>query len=383
MVAPFEIAHAQYAAPVLQYFARSFDSVLLLTFRKKLFPDTSQDTLLLLAEGKRLTTACDLRFRDCANVGVLPEIRNLNELPISSTKQLPVAALSTGQERLIEYLLPDRARTLYRRLRNSKNVTRLGKLADIGIGYVTGANEFFHVDEQQIREYKIPSSLLKRSVRRGRALTGLCFTERDWYNAMETGQAGYLLHIPPTSEVPRSVRAYLDMGQRSGICKGFKISHRTTWYSVPNVYLPDGFLSYMSGSVPRLVANDARVYAPNSLHIVRLNAGVEISPDTLAALWHTSLSRLSVEIEGHALGGGMLKIEPTEAESVAIALPGPSVNRDELARELDSLARKGDAPQVNQLADQQVLQARMGLSAKDCKILADAARTLTERRYAR
>jgi membrane carboxypeptidase/penicillin-binding protein PbpC len=79
----------------------------------------------------------------------------------------------------------------------------------------------------------------------------------------------------------------------------------------------------------------------------------------------------------------MLKIEPTEAESVAIALPGPSVNLDELARELDSLARKGDAPQVNQLADQQVLQARMGLSAKDCKILADAARTLTERRYAR
>jgi len=33
----------------------------------------------------------------------------------------------------------------------------------------------------------------------------------------------------------------------------------------------------------------------------------------LAALWQTLLTRLSAEIEGHALGGGMLKIEPSEA----------------------------------------------------------------------
>ncbi len=52
MVIPFEIGHAAYALPILGHLSRTFGRIHFLTFRKKLFPDLSEDTLLLLAEGK-------------------------------------------------------------------------------------------------------------------------------------------------------------------------------------------------------------------------------------------------------------------------------------------------------------------------------------------
>ena len=52
MVVPAELGHAAYAQPVLAYLTRTFGRVTLLSFKERLFPDLSQDTLLLLAEDK-------------------------------------------------------------------------------------------------------------------------------------------------------------------------------------------------------------------------------------------------------------------------------------------------------------------------------------------
>ena len=52
MVVPAELGHATYARPVLRYLTQSFGSVTLLTFETPLFPRLSQDTLLVLAEGR-------------------------------------------------------------------------------------------------------------------------------------------------------------------------------------------------------------------------------------------------------------------------------------------------------------------------------------------
>src|SRR6266478_4236909 len=95
----------------------------------------------------------------------------------------------------------------------------------------------------------------------------------------------------------------------------------------------------MSGTTPRLVANDAGVVAPKSLHILRFHAGVSLHRGALATLWQTSLTRLSVELEGHSLGGGMLKLEPTEAEQVVLPWPANQRGLLDLATELDDLGR--------------------------------------------
>jgi hypothetical protein len=110
----------------------------------------------------------------------------------------------------------------------------------------------------------------------------------------------------------------------------------------------------------------------------------DTTADGLAALWYTALTGLSVEIEGHSLGGGMLKLEPNEAQNVILArthLDGGELRC--LARELDGLVRAGRAELAQERADQIFLCEGLGLSERDCKLLRRAAHTLRDRRYSR
>jgi adenine-specific DNA methylase len=380
MVIPMEIGHAKYAQPVLQHLYRSFETVTFLTFRQKLFPDLSEDTLLLLAENSGGAPARFL-LRDYSKASSLSEVR-LDAMPLSDAQEIDSQMISEASSRLVEYLIPERARSLYRHLIDSNLAQRLGELANVGIGYVTGANEFFHLSPEVARDRQIPRSLLKPAVKRGRALRGLRFTKEDWKLAAKDGDAGYLLHIPKDALPTDSVEKYIRGGAAEGIDQKYKCRTRSPWFSVPHVHQGDAFLTYMSGLTPRLVANHARVVAPNTLHIVRIDPLNSIRADALVAMWQTSLTRLSVEIEGHALGGGMLKLEPTEAKRVV--LPTCTTNAvsrlEELAGELDGLMREGNEDGVRLRADQVILQGFLGLSAHDCDLLWQAAKVLGGRR---
>ena len=380
MVLPMEVAHAAYARPVLRFLEASFETVTFLTFRKKLFPDLSEDTLLLLAENRG--AACSrFAIRDIAHAGVLADLQRFAALPLPETVEMDRAAVAAGEQRIIEYVLPREASELYARLKTSGAARRLGELADVGIGYVTGANEFFHLQPKEAIRWNIPEAYLRPAVLRGRALNGLSFGDHDWDDSVRAGEGRYLLQIGRGAELPADVMRYLDHGETLGVPKAYKCRTRSPWYRVPHVYQPDAFLSYMSGITPRLVANDAGAVAPNSLHILRLRSGVTVTAAQLAALWQTSLTRLSCEIEGHALGGGMLKIEPTEAERVLVAAGGEGLTA--LAHELDGMVRAGAAGEAQTQADDVILRRGLGLSAKDCRVLREAAETLGHRRYSR
>lgn len=384
MVVPMEVAHAGYARPVLDHLRRSFGKATFLTFRKKLFPDLSEDTLLLLCEDRGGATSMFL-MRDLPHAGLLAELREQVRLPLTATRRLDAGAVVSGRERLVEYFIPAKARELYRRLKESTRARRLGDLADVGIGYVTGANDFFHLTPDEARRRGIPQRFLKPAVRRGRALSGLRFTTDDWHKAAAVGEAGYLLAIDSDGDLPESVLQYLRQGESQGVPNGYKCRTRSPWFRVPHVYRPDALLTYMSGARPRLVANDAGVFAPNSLHVLRLCPDIILASDGLAALWQTSLACLSVEIEGHALGGGMLKVEPTEAESVVLPWPQGAGQPwlADLARELDTSVREDRAGVAQSRADAAILQSKLGLSRADCDLLQAAAETLRGRRCSR
>ena len=90
------------------------------------------------------------------------------------------------------------------------------------------------------------------------------------------------------------------------------------------------------------------------------------------ASFYSSLTRLSCEMEGHPLGGGMLKLEPTEAERLLVAMPVPG-DTSRLVSEVDGLLRSGSVEAARDLVDAKVLRKRFGLSATECAQLRDAA----------
>jgi adenine-specific DNA methylase len=378
MVIPFEITHAGYARPVLRHLAASFGSVTFLTFQSRIFGGLNEDTLLLLADNKG-AEAASFAWRDLADSEQLLALLQTDSLvKIPSATVLDHNALCRGEARLLSYMLPEKVRSLYNELKRVRAVRSLGRLASVGIGYVTGANDYFHVGPSDVKKWKIPCAMLKPAVRRGRVLSGLRFTRDDWEAGLTRGDTGYLLHIDG-ARVPAELIPYLERGVGLGIPKAYKCRTRAPWYRVPHVICPDAILTYMSGARPKLVANSAQAVAPNTLHIVRIVSDYQLSGDRLAALWQTSLTGLSVEIEGHALGGGMLKLEPSEARNVLIALD----ERDHLRgfeTELDTVYRTIGIDAAREMADREILRKGIGLSENDCRVLRLGIEVLVTRR---
>ena len=376
MVAPFEIAHASYALPVLGFLAKTFGCVTLLTFSEKLFPNLNEDTLLVLAEGKG-EGACRFAWRNLSCASDLSDLMDGSaRTPIDGVSVLDHGSLCRGDRRLIEYLLPGNIRELYEQIRQSADVVPLGDLADVGIGYVTGANKYFHLSRQKAAELRIPERLLKPAVRRGRAFLGLRFTAEDWEAGLDSNDTGYLLHIEDDRRLPRAVREYLRNGENSGVHMAYKCRVRSPWYRVPHVRRPDAFLTYMSGVSPRLVANAAGAVAPNTLHLVQIREAAPVDAESLAVLWHNSLTSLSAEIVGHALGGGLLKMEPREAQRALVPVPSVRCALDEL----DDICRRQSVDEVRGRVDREVLQHALGLTERDCRLLRQGRETLLTRR---
>jgi hypothetical protein len=312
-VVPAEIGHARYAAPLLSFLARSFGRLHLIAVRETVFAQLSQDVWFLYAEDFGCTTDYIAlttwdRFK--------PALK-----PPKGNHRVSFREWESFGYRLRPFVLPDEARQLYARLSESNETYRLGETARVGIGYVSGANEFFHLRPSEAKLARIPKNLLFPTVRSGRVLPKHAVTGATVSKWLKQDEACLLLRIQPSAPLPETVLQYLDSAAGRQARNSYKCSHRKPWYVVPDVIIPDGFLSYMSGEGPSLVSNSAGCACTNSIHAVRMKCGHAFSE--LQAAWDHPLTRLSTELEGHPLGGGMLKLEPKEAARVA--LPRPSL----------------------------------------------------------
>lgn len=367
MVAPAELSHAQYAREVLRFLIRKFHRITIRLFQHKLFPELSEATLLLLCEG--FGSPCS--WFCVAPAKSIEEVRQ----PEESAIPVDIEAIRSGRGRLTRYLLPPKAQHLYEQMSEHKSVTRLGEAADVGIGYVTGCNDYFHVSSAEAAKWQLSKRFLRKALLSLGNYRGLAFRDVDWSRVKDSGGKAYLLALPATGVggIPRAVRKYIERGEQLGVSGHFKCRVRDPWYSVPHIRIADAFLSYMSGEGPKLVANTAKVVAPNTLHVVRFLPPWR--PQAFVVGWYSSLTRLSCELEGHPLGGGMLKLEPTEAEQVMVALPQKGELSD-LSLELDRRLRDGDAWAAMDFVDTKVLRKRFGLSGAECLTLRDAAEQL-------
>ena len=307
-VVPAEIGHAPYAAPLLDYLVASFSTVQIIAVREKLFPTLSEDCWLLYAEGfggKARTidmTVVDKFFPESA--------------PPKPNIKIDLAEWRTvWNRRLRPYLLPASVRGLYGEALSDTRTRRLADFATVGIGYVSGDNDFFHLRPSDANRLRIPSHFLQPSLRNGRAMPDKQITRATVEKWKQSDDPVLLLRLARDQDLPVAVRSYLDSSAGRQAREGYKCRNRAPWYAVPDVQIPDFMMSYMSGRKVNLVGNAAGVTCTNSVHSVRIRDKALASK--LLPEWSSPFVRLSCELEGHALGGGMLKLEPREAGRIA------------------------------------------------------------------
>ena len=319
-VVPAEIGHAPYAAPVVEFLCSHFTHVRIIAIREKLFPHLSESVWLLVARGFG-GQAEAMEFSIAERFRVSPSV-------LGPARRVSIQSWREQGCRLRKFLLSEESLETYRSLTENPGVVRLGALASIGIGYVSGANDFFHLRPSEASRRRIPASVLRVTIRRARQLPPATVDEQTVQQWLRNDEPVLLLDLKGTTKIPTAVADYLNSEEGQKVRGGYKCRNRHPWYAIPDVREPDAFLAYMSGRKPVLVRNDAGCVCTNSLHAVLIKTG--IGGSSLQRAWAHPLVDLSCELEGHPLGGGLLKLEPREASNVAVPTGEARIHQSDL-----------------------------------------------------
>jgi len=217
-------------------------------------------------------------------------------------------------------------------------------------------------------------------------LRGLSLTNSMLTKLGRQGSATYLFY---PGELPSAeAAAYIEDGHRTGVDTAYKCRVRKIWYQVPLVPAADLLLTCMNADTPRLTTNEAGARHLNSVHGVYLagkycDLGRELLP--LASL--NSVTLLHAEMVGRAYGGGILKIEPKEADIWAMPSPALILGCADALRavrqQVADLLEDGNLLDAVKIVDQIVLVDCDDLSAGQIEHIRQARAEFFNRRTVR
>jgi len=376
MVMPAELLSVGYAEPIRQWLRRRFAAVKLVVFERLQFDDALENVVLLLARGSGGCDAFSLYYVESADDLLAIEPFDESAVALAGTGKWTDFFLGTDNRRLFREVVAD-------------HFAPLETLGNLALGTVTGANSYFALTETTRTNFRlVPGShVIPISPPGTRHLKDLAFSQSDWRRLRDDGESVWLLY-PTDLEDAEGFQRYLAEGRTLGVPNAYKCRVRPIWYRPPLAQIPDLFFTYMSHRFPRLIANTARTAYLNSMHGITLRTGVDVvAREALPLLSMNSVTMLGAELHGRSYGGGILKMEPSEAAQ----LPVPrldrlaeawSVLRPERSR-LNHQLEDGRWTGVVARVDEVLLGQVAEIPPNKISALHDAAQELRARRLAR
>ncbi|SPJ26304.1 Eco57I restriction-modification methylase domain-containing protein [Palleronia abyssalis] len=377
LVLPAELLQVSYAAQLRSFLTDRFGRVDLIACNELFFEKAEQEVLLLLADEARpapsASNPCKVNLTESDSVADI-----VKRSPPAVLRGASPKTVCHDSEKWLKYFLNADEISFMRALRVSEKTVELGSYASVNVGVVTGKNQFFVLRESEVsdlglQKYTMP--LIARSAH----LEGAIVDKAGWRTLADENQRVHLLHLAPMNGTkPKgSLASYIRLGEDQQVHKGYKCSVRTPWYAVPSVYVPHAFVFRQIYNFPRIVLNEAEATATDTIHRMRCKGG---DPRAIVANSYSYLTAASAEIEGRSYGGGVLELEPTEAEKLLM----PAALGDAMPlEESDALIRAGKLETVLEENNRRVLMGQIGLSKADCQMLRSIWEKMRNRRLAR
>ncbi|MAY45671.1 MAG: SAM-dependent methyltransferase [Rhodobacteraceae bacterium] len=377
LVLPAEILQVTYAAQLRSYLTDHFERIDVIACNELFFEKAEQEVVLLLADGALATASedntCRVSLTAAATVAEITDVKPALILDRAEPK-----TIRHDSEKWLKYFLDNRQITFMRALRDAAITTPMSTHASIDVGVVTGKNEFFVLSANQVEDLGLEgytTPLVSRSAQ----LKGSKIEKADWRSLSADGDRVHLLNISKAqaSKLNAKLRRYIEEGERKEFHMGYKCSIREPWYLVPSVWVPDGFAFRQIYDFPRMVLNSSGATSTDTIHRMRSHGA---KPERVIANTYTWLTAASAEIEGRSYGGGVLELEPTEAERL---LMPAQLNGAMPLTEVDQLVRAGRLDDVLEENAKIILREHMGLTSAECDLLKSVWTQMRNRRNSR
>jgi adenine-specific DNA methylase len=371
MVVPSELLHILHARSLRGFLCRQCSQILVLDPQEIWFEQTLQGVVLLMAEKREDSDSGD------AQLALVPikDRTALAEPPQGYFRRADFFPSTQLNGKWMLGLLSRGERALLERLSAHPSIRPFRELASVDVGIVTGANKFFLVSQDVVREHGL-EPWAHPMFGRSEHVDGVIYDKRCHRRNQERGLPANFLWFEdrPLSALTTSAGRYIQAGEEQGLHRRFKCRIRTPWYNVPSVYAAPVAMLKRAHHFPRLILNTAKAFTTDTAYRILPRKG---RASDLVIGFVNSLTALSAELEGRHYGGGVLELVPSEIERLLV----PSVQCSAaVLRRLDGAIRSRTMAEDLLAGQDRILLEPLGIRRPDCEALLAAWMRLRARR---
>lgn len=372
MVIPSELLHVLHAGSLRGYLLSECSRILMIDPNELLFDDALQGTILLMVEKKKFSK------QKSEGVAVVSAPNNdfLTHDPDEIFNQASYVSGDVLNGKWMKVLLDLDELNAFERVRKLPLIKKFSEVASVDVGIVTGANDFFLVDNATLSKFQL-KEFAKPMFGRSGHCPGIIYSKVVHNKNAKKGMPTNFISIGKVEfkDLPKGAQEYVLEGEKASLHTRFKCRIRKPWYSVPSVYATNLGMLKRAHNYPRLILNEAQAFTTDTAYRIALKG--ELNPSAFVYGFINSLTALTAELEGRHYGGGVLELVPSEIEKLLIPVVDiPNLN----IAELDTKIIENHDSTILLANQDTIVLSAAGVSDKDIKSIQQALSRIRSRR---
>lgn len=366
-VLPMEFLQVQYAEKIRLFLEEHFDTIHILSFKERMFPEIEQESCLVYLTNE---------FKNQPYINFKMYAKLDSDIPYYCSK----IERNKPLKKWINAILSDADIDLLN-LIDSK-YKKISEVCDASPGIVTGANNEFILTKEQVKRLECQEFILL-TIPKSNILNGQFILTWDVVKKIgEKGNRVYLLNLSHVDEklFPQPLKEYLTViGEKENASKiklknRYKCRNRKPWYGVPIVRNGDLFFFKRYDRIPRICVNEADIYTTDIAYNMRLNSAYDKC--SMAFCFYNSLTLTQCEFYGRYYAGGVSELTPSEFKRLAI--PYRKIDRNDIERLSEMFKENEDMDKIIAFVNSKTIEKEW--EHKQILRLDEMRRKLMERR---
>ena len=306
-IIPSEWVNANFGHNFKKYLMEvaGLSEILYFTNCSSIFDDALTTASILLvekgADRKSISVSCVETLNDTLNYSTVKDVQRVYE---KKEFEFEVLKSSPKWDGLFRY-------------GETAKISGFVPLSDLGVskrGIATGANEYFHVTEQQA--YDLSSHHKKPCIGRSADVHGLVFSSTDFELLKKKGSRSILLDFG--EGLNNADKRYIEFGESEELHKRYLLSKRKPWFSMEKREIAPIWAAVFGRKNLRFIYNEAQVHNLTTFHGFYPYYTDKTFIRALVCALNSEVVQDMAKSNMRVYGGGLLKFEPKDILDIQV-----------------------------------------------------------------